>query len=333
MDNGADRWRPSGRHCHKELAKTTDGKKVADDVTGYTHPSYADALSEFGSPRILPRCRGWLLQRQIPESEFQDAMGCYPLFSCADWSQLQADLEDISADLVSVALVADPFGEHDPGYLKTCFRDVVIPFKDHFVTDLTRAPQTFLSEHHRRNARKALQEVTVQECANATPLLDDWCSLYANLKSRHEIRGITSFSRESFAKQLAVPGLIALRALRGEETVGITLWYTTEQVAYYHLGAYSDVGYELRASFALFSHAIDHFGQRGLHWLNLGAAPGAGPGGESGLNRFKKGWSTGMRTAYFCGRIFDREKYDTIREAKKIPATNYFPAYRLGEFS
>lgn len=306
---------------------------MEDDVTGYAHPSYAESLSEFGSPRLLPQCRGWLLQRQIPDSGFQDAMGCYPIFSCADWSKLRADLEDLSGDLVSVALVTDPFGEHDPGYLKTCFRDLAIPFKDHFVTDLTRATQTFVSAHHRRNARKAFQTITVEESADATSLLDDWCSLYANLESRHEIRGMTTFSRESFAKQLAVPGITALRALRGNETVGITLWYASDQVAYYHLGAYNAAGYELRASFALFSHAIELFGQRGLRWLSLGAGPGAGEGGESGLNRFKKGWATGVRTAYFCGRIFDREKYDAITEAKRIPATDYFPAYRLGEFS
>jgi len=53
---------------------------------------------------------------------------------------------------------------------------------------------------------------------------------------------------------------------------------------------------------------------------------------ESGLSRFKRGWSTGVRTAYFCGRIFDEKRYQEIREQRSLPATSYFPAYRLGEF-
>ena len=51
-----------------------------------------------------------------------------------------------------------------------------------------------------------------------------------------------------------------------------------------------------------------------------------------GLSQFKRGWSTGTRTAYFCGRIFDHKSYAEIVKAKGIAATTYFPAYRKGEF-
>jgi hypothetical protein len=63
----------------------------------------------------------------------------------------------------------------------------------------------------------------------------------------------------------------------------------------------------------------------------LGAGAGTSAA-DSGLDRFKQGWSTDFRTAYFCGRIFDRKKYEEIVRLRNVPATSYFPAYRVGEF-
>ena len=64
-------------------------------------------------------------------------MGCYPIFTCQDWSQLANDLQDLGCDLVSLALVTDPFGEYDEPYLRRIF-DVVFAFKEHYVADLQR---------------------------------------------------------------------------------------------------------------------------------------------------------------------------------------------------
>lgn len=303
-------------------------------ATGYAHSAYAESLAEFGAARLLPRCGGWILERNIEGSPDRDAAGCYPLFSCLDWTQLRYDLDCLAdgGGLVSLALVTDPFGEYDEAHLKDSFGDVVVPFKRHFITDLSRLPAEFVSAHHRRNARRAAREVRVEECARAADFLDDWSMLYRVLAARHDIGGIAAFSTESFARQLEVPGIVALRAVRDSAAVGMLLWYVQGDVAYYHLGAYSERGYELRASFALFHYAIEHFARRGLRWLNLGGAAGASSGGASGLGRFKEGWATGTRTAYFCGRVLDRRRYEEIVRAKSVPPTRYFPAYRFGEF-
>jgi len=301
-------------------------------TTGYMAPAYAESLSEFGSPRLLPRSGGWILERSIEGWPDRDATGCYPLFACRDWNSLHADLEELSG-LVSLALVCDPFGEYDEEYLRKCFGDVVVPFKEHFVTDLNRDPAEFVAAHHRRNARRSEREVNVEQCARPSDFLDDWYALYRVLIERHGIEGLVAFSKESFARQLQVPGMVALRAVRDGATVGMLLWYVQGDVGYYHLGAYSERGYELRASFALFDYALRHFASQGLRWLNLGGAAGAAAGEDlSGLGRFKQGWSTGTRTAYFCGRIFDAEKYDEIVRSKGARAATYFPAYRVGEF-
>jgi hypothetical protein len=54
--------------------------------------------------------------------------------------------------------------------------------------------------------------------------------------------------------------------------------------------------------------------------------------GKDGLSEFKMAFSTETRTTYFCGRIFNHQRYSEIVKAKGIPKTDYFPAYRKGEF-
>lgn len=301
-------------------------------MTGYLHPDYAQSLSEFGTPRELPRSGGWVLERQISGSAHRDAMGCYPLFVCQDWSQLRADLDDIGNELVSLSLVTDPFGEYHTGYLHQCFNDVVIPFKEHFVIDLHRPVDGFVSSHHRRYARRALRLLRAEKCEDPVSFAGEWVDLYATLIERHNAEGILAFSEAAFKKQLKVPGMVAFRGVCDDATVGMLLWYVQGDVGYYHLGASSALGYELRASFGLFWYALEHFTTRGLRWLSLGAGAGVKTSNNDGLARFKRGWSTGTRTAYFCGRVFDRAKYSEIVRAKGVSGTGYFPAYRQGEF-
>lgn len=102
-------------------------------------------------------------------------------------------------------------------------------------------------------------------------------------------------------------------------------------MAYSHLTAFSELGYMLRASYALYWFAIERFSDK-VRWIDLGGGAGVRSKDTDGLSTFKRGWSTGTRPAYFCGRIFDRKRYQEIVEAKGVSATDYFPAYRRGEF-
>jgi hypothetical protein len=240
-------------------------------------------------------------------------------------------LDEINDDLVCLSVVTDPFGNYDNDYLLKCFRDIVTPYKEHFVIDLSVPKEKIISKHHWRNANKAIKSVDVEKCDAPIELLDNWMELYANLIRRHNIKGISAFSVFSFRKQLEVPGIVVFRAMYGKVTVGMTLWYIQEEVSYYHLGAYTDFGYELRASFALFWAAIQYFAETGVRWLNLGAGAGIHNTREDGLIRFKRGWATGTRMAYFCGRIFDHDRYSKIVKARGISKFDYFPAYRRGE--
>jgi hypothetical protein len=280
----------------------------------------------------LPRSGGWLLKRSI-DGVRADAMGTYPLFTCSDWTALQHDLNQLGKSVVSAVVVTDPMGAYDEPFLHDCFNDLVIPFKSHFGNDLRRPLDETMPKHHARNVSIGLKQVAVERCEDAHSNLDDWVKLYSLLIKRHQITGIRTFSRNSFAQQLKTPGMVCFRAIRNGQTVGMILWYVQNGIGYYHLGAYTDEGYQLRASFALFREALEYFAKSGLKYANLGAGAGLGSDADDGLSRFKQGWSTCVRTAYICGRIFDRQEYDRLARTRGAGATNYFPAYRNGEFN
>lgn len=258
-------------------------------------------------------------------------MGCYPLFACRDWSRLQEDLEALPGELVSVAMVTDPFGDYDEDLLCCCFPDVMKPFKAHFVAELTKPIDSIASKHHRYYARKALHDVTIEVHKNPVAFVDEWTDLYSTLIERHHLKGIKAFSREAFIHQLSLPGTVLLRAIADNETIGAHIWYVQDVVAYSHLAACNERGYEKMASYALYWRALEYFSGQ-VRWLDIGAGAGTTVL-PSGLDQFKSGWSTGTRPAYFCGRIYDQDRYAEIARARNTLNSSYFPAYRQGELS
>ena len=301
------------------------------EPAGYRHHAYAASLTEFGTPRWLPAAEGWILERPIRSTGATDAMGCYPLFACGRWDALADDIKDLRSTLVSLLVVCDPFGAHDAVRSSGCF-DVMRPFKEHFVVDLSQAPESFASPHHRRNVKKAERQLEMEWCPDPTLHAAEWIALYEGLIARHQITGIARFSPRALTEQLQVPGLVMARAVHRGATAGIVLWYLDGDVAYYHLGAYNDDGYELGAAFLLFDRAIRHFRHQ-ARWLSLGAGAGADGHGSDGLTRFKRGWATGTRTAWLGGCVLDRKRYDELAMKTGTESAAYFPAYRAGEFS
>jgi Acetyltransferase (GNAT) domain len=294
--------------------------------SGYASREYAHSLGEFGTVRQLPRCGGWLLTSQTPNSNLQDATGCYPLFCCQDWSALGADLASMADALVCIRVVTDPFADVGISQLKNTFPDVCYEYKQHFVTDLTTPLESVVASHHRRNVRKALGALVVRQTTGDAGLLMEWQRMYDHLVARHRINGIARFSSLAFERQAKVPGFTAFSALDGDDTCGMSLWYVQGDVVYYHLGAYSDHGYQQRASFALFWSALNYFASIGIRWAALGAGAGLNSA-ESGLTRFKRGWATHTRPVYFCGRILQPAAYAKLT-AGKAASTGFFPAYR-----
>lgn len=303
------------------------------NLFGYLHPEYAASLRAFGEPVHLPRSNGWILKRSIPGTKMYDAMGCYPLFSCKHWEHLAVDLDELGEEVIALSAVVDPFGLQDANALEKLFPDVCKTFKVHYLIDLNSVDDLVFSKHHLRNATYALKRLDIRCMEKPDDGLKDWQRLYNVLKVRHNIRGISAFSRDAFAKQFSVPGLVAFKALHQEQVVGMLLWYVDGARAYYHLGAYDETGYKLKASFALFRFAIDYFNNNGILCLNLGAGSGITADPSNGLNRFKSGWANAIRPAYFVGRIFDSKSYLMLKSKTNNNDSEFFPAYRAGEFS
>ena len=299
--------------------------------TGYAHLAYAAALPHMGSVRELPECGGTLLERAIGASGKRDATGPYPLFTCARWDAIARDLDTLADELVSVTLVTDPFGDWTPELLQSAFPDVARPFKEHLVTDLTQPISETASRHHRRDTRSGARNVDVVVCDDDPRWTAEWCQLYANLAQRHGIVGPAAFSASSLAAQLDVPGARLVRAEKDGEVVAMSAWYVNGDVAVYHLSASSEEGYALGAAYPLMYTALELLRAEGCRWAHLGAGAGSRPDTDDGLTRFKRGWATGTRSAWLCGRILDHDAYAALApDDTPGDVSGWFPAYRKG---
>ena len=296
------------------------------DVAGYASRAYAESLTEFGDVIDLPNCGGWLLGQTIAGAPECDAVGPYPLFSCRRWNELSGDLEALADRFVCAYGVIDPFAQTSADELARAFPNLCYAYKQHFAADLNRPLDSFVDSHHRRNIRKGLKNVEVRRLLSDAESLAAWQLLYDCLIQRHDIRGIARFSAASFAKQFSVPGFNCFAAVDAEGICGMTLWYVDRGVAYYHLGAYNERGYAKSAAFAIFSTALQQFAAEGIQWAALGAGAGT-MAADSGLTRFKQGWSTETRPAYLCGRILQPAAYERLATAAPT-GTKFFPAYR-----
>jgi Acetyltransferase (GNAT) domain len=301
-------------------------------VSGYLHPGYARSLSEYGTPTELPRSGGWFLRRAIPGYHTFDGMGCYPLMVCQDWSALPADLDELSGDIVSLAAVPDPFGNYTLADLESAFKREPVFFKEHYVADLSRPAGEIISSHHRKYAEKALREVEVEFYSEPLAYLEEWLRLFSFSVRRFNIDGIRAYSRESLHQQLSLPGAFLSIARHRGEAVSAHIWLAHGGAVYAHLAASSPIARGLSADYALYYEEIRYFAGR-VHWLDWGGDVGPAKATQGALALFKKGWSTGTRAVYVCGRIFQRGKYEHIVATNGTDASGYFPAYRHSEFS
>lgn len=306
------------------MARRADDSHTVD-IGGYSSRQYAEAFSQVGKIQHLTSSNSWIIQRDIEATPYKDAMGCYPLFSCSNWDKLAEDFSAFPDDVIAFSMVTDPFSDVDERRLKNLFPDVCKPFKSHFILDLDQEVSKVIKSNHLRNAKKALKKLQISYVSEPLSSLDAWISLYNNLIERHDIKGIARFSHHAFTRQFETPGLRAYQARLDGELVGMVLFYEMGDTVYYHLGAYSEAGYAHRASFGIFLQAIHDFKSRKAKWLNMGSGAGLSESEDNGLVRFKKGWSSDTRIAWFCGKILNHDTY--ARLAADKPST-FFPAYR-----
>ena len=120
---------------------------------------------------LLPRSGAWMLKRKIPGTHYKDAMGCYPLLCCDDWSALSKDINSLNDELVTCSCVTDPFGNYSSNDLGLSF-DFAIPYKEHYIVNLSLPSLGHISSHHRRDLRQAEKRLEVIRCENPVDLED-----------------------------------------------------------------------------------------------------------------------------------------------------------------
>lgn len=298
----------------------------------YSSGSYAESFQEHGQPIKLPRSGSWVLERQVPGSDALDATALYPLFACPNWDELEQDIDALGCDWLTLAAVPDPMTSPDAGRLEKLFPDLVNPFKLHYLIDLDRPIAEQANKHHRYESRRAMKHSTVEVLEEPWNYVDDWTKLYAELVERHNISGLQDFSRSAFDAQLRCPGMIMLGAKVDGQIVGAHLWFANGETVTSHLAAFAPEGYKSMVSYAIYWRATEIFSDMGYRWMNIGGGAGAKADAKDGLTRFKRGWTSETRTAYFCGRILDRDRYEAITGKRDIEPGAFFPAYRAADF-
>ncbi len=298
-------------------------------MPGYLSAEYAESFAEWGTVLPLPRSGGWLLKRAIPGSDHHDAMGPYPVFCCRNWAGLGADLDALSDHLIGASLVTDPFCPLDEEHLRRLF-DHVIPYKPHYIADLSLPVQDYVSKSRYRSAHKLLPQLEIEVLENPQHLVEEWITLQLELSGRHSLAGVRALSEDAIRRLFRVPGAVVMRAVHEDLTVGMHVDLMQGDVVYAHLAAYSARGYRIGASTALNVFEIEYFASR-ARWMSWGGVSGIEADTSDGLGVFKRRFSSNERMVYLCGKILNRHAYARLAKDRKQIGSNYFPAYRAGE--
>jgi hypothetical protein len=298
-------------------------------MQGYLHPLYAQSFSEIGEPIFLPKSKGWLIKRKIPGTPYFDAMGPYPLFFCENWNELIYDFSPLKEELISISLVIPPFSNFDEEKYAQYF-DIFTSFKDHYIADLSTPVEKIISKTRRKDIRKAKNKLIVELQFPPNINIDEWEYLYTCLISRHRINGFRTFSKFSFEKQLSIPNTHYFRVLQDGLVVGGNIYFIQDHIAYAHLSAFTEIGYDLGAPYAVKGFAMNYF-QEKIQFINFGGSTGK-QNERNGLDEFKKGWSNRVEKSYFCGKVLNKDRYQELNQRRFKNKTDWFPSYRTNDF-
>lgn len=288
----------------------------------YADPGYAAAFSSLADVFILPEWNLPLVRRKISGSAMHDICGLYPMAGMAAMTDIEAGLAALREQgAVSLVVVPDPLTAPPPARLAAAF-DVCRAFKTHYIMDRS-IPGEAINKHHRYEIRKAKRLCTA-DIVSLAENIDTWMALYGELIGKHGIEGYSKFSNEYFVKLAGMENVTTMLARVDGTPVAMAIWLDGGDAAYYHLAAASDQGYRTNAMYLLVDAALEHFGTVPL--VHFGGAAGFADSDDSGLARFKRGFSNRTATAHLCGGILDPVGYRSLSEGKAGSA--FFPAYR-----
>jgi hypothetical protein len=295
----------------------------------YATEAYARSLGHWGEAVPVPEWGCHVILRGVHEGADgeqggSDASGTYPVAVIAADADLPGGLERLRRlGLVSITLVLDDFHRPPLSEIKKHF-SVVNPFKTHYIH--RNALPFEYGKHHRYEVSRALKAVTVGQLELGNHV-SEWLELYTNLTKRHGLAGIHDFPLSHYQALHQLSGTATIGAWLDGVLVSAHIWVSDGKYVHSHLAASSDDGYRAGAAYAVYDASIHHFAYTEL--LNLGGAAGASDDPHDGLARFKRGFSNEPASAYVCGAILDRARYDKLVRQSGVPSdTLFFPAYR-----
>ncbi len=290
---------------------------------GYASAAYAATLGHLGEVVTLPVSGAHLLRRSIPGGGV-DLSGPYPLLIVPRPAGLAADLQAQAATgAVSVTAVLDPLTTPDDESLASAFPDLLTPFKHHHLVDLTDAAHQ-PTAHHRRDTRRALRRLRIERTRDADRATAALVRCYGALRQRVAMDGPADLPDDALAAQIRLDDVTTWVASADSRDVGVALFVTDGERAWYHLAAADDEGRRAGALYGLLATALDEQRDSGIAVVDLGGPAGSEAGGD-GLDAFKAGWATHRVTARLAGAVLDRDDYDRRSGPR---STSWFPAYR-----
>lgn len=284
-------------------------------MLGYASRSYAEVYTDPNTSLFW--ASGFILKKNIPDSDYFDWSSVYPFLPTNAHNHLLEIMWEFP-NLVSSCFITNPlFHCTHVGF------DYVQPYKSHAVVNLKEYDADKLPENHRRHIKKAKLEVSI--AAMPEKYIDLVYCLGHILKEKHNITGITNYSKEQTLNLLRVPGAFLFCAF-DNIIVNSTLFYILGNDVYYHLSYMSEEGYKLSTNFQVIHEACMFFKQLGFDRLLLGSVPDGAEG--EGLLRFKQGFAAGNTVNNYIIKIINnREKYEELSKDK--PDTDFFPKYRV----
>ena len=160
-----------------------------------------------------------------------------------------------------------------------------------------------------------------------TEVIEEWRGMYDALFRKHGVPDGAKLPEKHFEALQSDPQATVFVAKMEADLVAMSIWLSDGSIAHNHLGASSDAGYQVGASYALYAAAIDTFQDHRV--LYLGGMPGATDDPNHGLARFKRGFANATISTSLAGFVLDEAGYQEICEKFGRPRqTEFFPAYR-----
>lgn len=263
--------------------------------------------------------------KRVIDKPFYDVISIYPFHSFNNIKDLFSKYKHPNKVLiidennfrVSTTFVTDPMIpiENDPIF------DYFKEYKTHYIIDYSKPIK--YSNNHKRNIKNN-KNLEMELLPKNSETADKFHGFYQVLKKKHGITGITDFNLETIYNHISHKNSYTFGVWENNKLIGSIITTTIDDRSYYHLGAYSERGYEIGASFSLMDHIISFYNKLGYKYFILGAGAGVDKASE-GLVRFKKGFSNDTRKNYIIGYINNREKYDELSKGKE---GDFFPLYR-----